>query len=140
MVGSCLQAHRIYFGQGNLSKCVEEVSCDCQRWHASAGGFTDPVMELWNRQWLSYTFAQVKPSDADMYSVTVRIPKLLEKKLLSASGSDSICFEPRSLDGRKPSDEYAVVWVPKISAAQALLLKQTNVLVLVWRDWGPNGG
>lgn len=102
MVGSCLQAHRIYFGQGNLSKCVEEVSCDCQRWHASAGGVTDPVMELWNRQWLSYTFAQVKPSDADMYSVTVRIPKLLEKKLLSASGSDSICFEPRSLDGRKP--------------------------------------
>ena len=70
-------------------------------------------MELWNRQWLSFTFAQVKPNDADMFSVTVRIPKQLEQKLLGASGTESICFEPRSLDGRKPSDEYYVVWMPR---------------------------
>lgn len=113
-----------------LNRCNEEVSCDCLKWHAVPGGVTDPVMELWNRQWLSFTFAQVKPNDADMFSVTVRIPKQLEQKLLGASGTESICFEPRSLDGRKPSDEYYVVWMPRISAAQAVLLKQTNVLAV----------
>ena len=113
-----------------LNRCQEEVSCDCPKWHVQTDGVTDPVMELWNRQWLSFAFAQVKPNDADMFSVTVRIPKQLEQKLLSVPGSDSICFEPRSLDGRKPSEEYYMVWTPRISAAQAVLLKQTNVLVV----------
>ena len=113
-----------------LNKCTEEVTCECPKWHAEAGGVTDPVMELWNRQWLSYTFSQVKPSEADMFSTTVRVPKSLEVKLLSASGCDSICFEPRSMDGRKPSDDYSVIWLPKTMAAQALLLKQTNVHVV----------
>ena len=113
-----------------LNKCTEEVTCECPKWHAEAGSVTDPVMELWNRQWLSLTFSQVKPSEADMFSATVRVPKSLEIKLLSNSGCDSICFEPRSMDGRKPSDDFSVIWMPKITAAQAVLLKQTNVHVI----------
>ena len=113
-----------------LNKCSEEMPCDCPKWHAEAGGVSDPVMEVWNRQWLTSTFVQVKPTDADMYSVSVRVPKCLELALLTISGIDSICFEPRSLDGRKPSDDYSVVWLPKASAAQALLFKQTNMQVI----------
>ncbi len=113
-----------------LNRCAEEVTCECPKWHVTEGGVTDPVMELWNRQWLSFTFTSVKPSEADMFSVTARVPKILELKLLALSGSAAICFEPRSLDGRKPSDDFSVVWMPKVTAAQALLLKQTNVHVV----------
>ena len=123
-----------------LCKCGEEVSCECSKWHTQPGGVTDPLMELWNRQWLSFSFAQVKPTEADMFSVTIRAPKSLEVKLLSTSGSDSIVFEPRSLDGRRPSDEFVAIWLQKTTAAQALLLKQTNVhaigLARLGSKWG----
>lgn len=123
-----------------LNKCQEEVTCDCQKWHAPSEGVADPLMELWNRQWLSLSFSQVKPQDSDMFSVTIRAPKALEIKLMSVSGGDSIVFEPRSLDGRKPSEEYVVIWLQKATAAQALLKKQTNVhaigLARLGTKWG----
>ena len=119
-----------------LVKCTSENTCDCAKWHLDPEiGVADPILELWNRQWLTVGFSQVRPGEADLFSVTIRVPKAVEDALLCVSGQDGVCVEPRSLDGRKPSDDFFVVWIPKISASQALVMKQTTAKVnFSWLD------
>lgn len=49
----------------------------------------------------------------------------LEEALLSLSGTNAVCVEPRELDGRQVSKSYQVIWLPRHTAAQAMVLRQT---------------
>ena len=123
-----------------LIKCQSEGSCGCNKWHVDAEvGVVDPILELWNRQWLT-NYVQVKPSEAEMFSFTIRAPKSVEIELLQVSGQEGVCVEPRSIDGRKPSEDFFVVWMPKSTASQALVMKQTTAKVLglarLGNKWG----
>ena len=114
-----------------LVKCSVEGTCDCPKWHPDPMvGVNDPILELWNRQWLTTNYTQVRPGDADLFSVTIRVPKAVESVLLQVPGQEGVCVEPRSMDGRKPSEDFFVVWMPKLSASQALVMKQTTAKVL----------
>lgn len=124
-----------------LVRCTEDGPCECTKFHPDpAVGISDPILELWNRQWLSMNFATAKPSESEMFSVTIRVPIHLQTALLMASGQDGVCAEPRTIDGRKPSEEFFVVWLARTSASQALVLKQTTAKVLglarLGRKWG----
>ena len=45
--------------------------------------------------------------------------------MLSSSGSNAVCAEPRELDGRQVSKAFQVIWLPRHNAAQAMVLRQT---------------
>ena len=110
-----------------LTLC-NKAACDsmCGSWHVPEGTeLKDPLLEVWNRQWLTMAFSQVPPKDADVYSVTLRIPKSIEQSLQHYSGIDGIYIEPKAIDGRQVSKEFHVVWVPKASYAQIAVHRQT---------------
>ena len=107
--------------------------CDekCGFWHPPTDmQLRDPILEVWNRQWLTMSYAFSSPGDAEMFSATVRLPKHLEEALQGFSGHNGVYIEPKALDGRSVSKEYHIVWVPKSSHAQAVIYKQTVTGIL----------
>lgn len=105
-----------------------KATCDqkCGAWHIPEGTeLKDPLLEVWNRQWMTMAFSQSPPKDAEVFAVTVRLPKLIESTLQQFSGVDGVFLEPKAIDGRLVSSEYHVVWVAKASFSQISLYRQT---------------
>ena len=108
-----------------LQVCTDTGCSGCAKWHSTEKA-RDPILAVWNRQWLSNAYTPDKPEAADMYVVTIRVPIDLEMSLLQVSGATSICVEPPELDGRMISKSYHVTWLPKLNYAQAMALRQTT--------------
>lgn len=105
----------------------EECLGTCAKWHSGKEVFIeDPLMAVWNRQWLKGNFVPCSPDDATMFVVSIRVPVELEMSLIAKSGVGSIVVEPRELDGRQVSKAYHVVWLSQKTFAQAQVLKQTT--------------
>ncbi len=119
----------------------EECGHSCGKWHSGKDIYIDdPIMSVWNRQWLKGNFVPCQPDDATMFVVSIRVPVGLEMGLISKSGAGTIVVEPRELDGRQVSKAYHVVWMPNQSFAQAQVLKQTTEgalgLARIGDKWG----
>ena len=110
-----------------LQTCPEETcGGHCEMWHpCEACRLTDPILEIWNKQWLTYGFASASPEKAEVYSVCIRLPVSVQMQVQAYSGIAGIFVEPRSIDGRQPSDQFQVVWV-KVSNQELVLLRQTH--------------
>ena len=119
----------------------EECSIQCGKWHSGKDiHIDDPIMAVWNRQWLKGNFVNCPSEEATMFVVSIRVPVELELQLISKSGVGSIVVEPRELDGRQVSKAYHVVWLPNQSFAQAQVLRQTTEgaigLARIGDKWG----
>ena len=61
-----------------LMMCKEEGCNSCPHWHGNDSDLRDPILGVWNRQWLTHSFGVTSPPNADMFSVTLRLPQDLE--------------------------------------------------------------
>eukprot|EP00438_Fugacium_kawagutii_P026062 Skav206840 [mRNA] locus=scaffold637:191806:196263:- [translate_table: standard] len=73
----------------------------------------DLLLDLWDRQWLDQGFRRSSPKDAFLFAVTVRIKAEHMTVLESVNATRGMFIEPRSDNGRSPSDPFRVVWLPK---------------------------
>ena len=85
-----------------------------------SGGEDEGVIDVWDRQWLSLKLDRQKPMQSDLFMVSIRVTGMDEKHAMSNSGNRGYYVEPRSIDGRGPSDAYRVVWLPKTDLANAI--------------------
>ena len=85
-----------------------------------SGGEDEGVIDVWDRQWLSIRMDRQKPMQADIFQVNLRVTGVEEKQIMARSGTKGYYVEPRSVDGRSPSDSYRVVWLPKTDLANAI--------------------
>ena len=110
-----------------LQQCqIEGCPQDCEAWHpAEACSISDPILEVWGRQWLSLTFVQKQSDQAELYSVHFRVPHCLQVQIQTYSGIDGVYCEPKAVDGKSPSTAFHVVWLPRLQYADALVYKQT---------------
>lgn len=111
----------------------DDPSCEglCECWHpAEKAVLSDPLMEVWGRQWLSAAFSHVPATEAEMFSLHVRLPRLLQTLVQTYSGVSGLFTEPRTEDGRQASDQYHVVWTPRADISSLLMQKQTRPTVL----------
>ena len=79
----------------------------------------DSVLDIWDRQFLSLRKERQKTNDAELYIAAFRIADLNLRQVLPCSGQSGYYVEPRSLDGRTPSEEFHVVWLGKIDMQTA---------------------
>lgn len=106
-----------------LQVCLDSECPGCECWHQSAQyPIEGPVVEVWSKQWLRLNFASCPPQQAEVF---VRIPEVLQHIVQEFSGFSGIFLEPKSVDGRKPSDLYQVIWFPKASVEQLMVQRQT---------------
>ena len=109
-----------------MQSCTDSECTGCEAWHKSPQIPMDsPVLELWGKQWMKMDFAHTSPEKADMFTAHIRLPEYLQLQVQQFSGHSGVYLEPKALDGRKPSPDFQVVWVPKTDAAQLLLQRQT---------------
>lgn len=111
-----------------LKPCLDE-ECDgsCEAWHPSEQcQLGDPILELWGRQFIQLNFQTTSPEKADVYQVHVRVPQVLQHRLQTYSGVGGVFLEPRGLDGKKPSEHFEVVWMPRLDFDSLQVLKQTT--------------
>lgn len=110
-----------------LTAC-QQSTCDgkCGHWHKDADAtIKDPILEVWNRQWMTLGYAHCSSQAAEIFSVAMRFPQDVEAVLQSFSGSHGIYIEPKAIDGRQVTSTYSVIWTPKATHAQAMMYLQT---------------
>jgi hypothetical protein len=109
-----------------LQQCCDEECCGCEGWHrTSAFPMDSPVMELWGKQWLRLDFSHASPSEAELFTAHIRMPEHLQLLAQHFSGHAGVYLEPKSLDGRRPSQDFQVVWLPKADMSQLTVQRQT---------------
>lgn len=105
-----------------------DPECDgsCENWHSNATfQLAEPILEVWGRQWLTLQFGVTEPSKADIFMVCIRLPQCMKQQMQSYSGESGVYPEPKGVNGRTPSEEFHVCWLPRANHAEVTLLKQT---------------
>ena len=117
------------FNKVPIVRPCNDPDCDmtCESWHsADRCQMDDPLMEVWHRQWLSFSFAVVQPDKADCFSVHLRLPTCLQCQVQHYSGVGGLYLEPRQVDGRGPSEVFQVIWLPKTTFEELTRIKQST--------------
>lgn len=86
----------------------------------------DAVHDVWDRQFLDLRYQRCKPSEAELFTVTLRMNKASAMQIMESNALNGIFYEQRTPNGRKPAEEYEVVWIPKKSLNELVLMKQTS--------------
>ena len=84
------------------------------------------IIDVWDRQFLNLKMGKTKPKDSDMFIVTFRVSNQAIGAIMQKSGSKGLYIEPRTPDGRQPSEEYRVVWLSKTDKGTALTALQST--------------
>ena len=70
------------------------------------------------------------PAAASSFQVFIRLPAQLELPLQAYSGLSGVYVEPREDGVKLPSSRYAVIWLPRGTQQEALLLTQTHPSII----------
>lgn len=109
-----------------LRACQDPQCTGCEEWHTAPNApLQHPVLELWGRQWMTVNFSATAPAQAEVFAVNIRIPSCLKIQIQTYSGLQGIYIEPKAVDGRKPSLDFQVVWIPRADWQQARIQQQT---------------
>ena len=112
-------------------QCGDMPAEDCPYWHKNSDeDVSDPVLDVWRRQWLSLHFHGVTQEEASIFIVNLRYLHQLEDQVLRLSGKAGIYLEPRSIDSRESHLDYQVIWMPRINPAEMERLCCTNPLAV----------
>ena len=87
-------------------------SCLCSKWHPCEKSDT-PILDVWQRDFLSSHFQKTKASEAQLYAVAMRVPESVFHALYKRSGQDGIYFEPRTEDGKGQDPAFHTIWIPR---------------------------
>eukprot|EP00435_Cladocopium_sp_Y103_P014980 s1304_g3.t1 len=84
------------------------------------------ILDVWDRQYMNKQYQRVKPDQAEVFSVVFRLPAPRAVQLMSANSVAGLYFEPRTQSGRAPSPSHRIVWLPKLTFADAVVAKQAT--------------
>ena len=106
----------------------DDTECDgsCEAWHPNPTyQLPDPLLEVWGKQWIQLNFTQCSPEESQCFTIHVRLPACLLRQVQSYSGVGGLYLEPKAIDGKQPSEEYHVVWLPRSSLEEIQVCKRT---------------
>ena len=87
---------------------------------------TSPVIDVWDRQWVSKKFEKVRPASAEIFVFSFRMIADKAEALMAKSGQAGIFWEPRAPCGRYPNPNYHVTWLPNLTFQDAKYAQQTS--------------
>ena len=104
----------------------KQPHCACAKWHPGDQQADTPILDVWQRDFLSIHFQKVRPSDAQIYVVAMRVTTAVYQTLFMLSGLQGLYIEPRTDDGRSQDPKYQTVWVPKQSFSDIKAIQATQ--------------
>ena len=123
-----------------LAVC-HQVECKCPKRHVpEAGEVDEAVLDVWNRDFITYRFARVGAQQADMYACTIRVASSFAKQVFRSSGTNGLYVEPRAVDGKREGEAYHTIWLPKKSLeevrAEQAALREETFIVRIQKKYG----
>lgn len=106
-----------------LQTC-DRPSCQCNKSHKESSE-AEPIIDLWQRDFVSLHFQKTKPDQAAIFTCFMRIAKSKLPIVISQSGQEGIYIEPRQQNGKKLDDSYHTVWLNKQTVDEARALQAT---------------
>ena len=79
----------------------KQVDFACPKWHSAVQKADTPILDVWQRDFLSIHFQEIRPADAQIYAVAMRVTAEVYADLFKVSGTGGLYIEPRSDDGKQ---------------------------------------
>ena len=121
-----------------LAVCRKQ-GCMCESWHVG-DSVSEPLLDVWNRDYLTLGFKKSKPQEAELFACAVRVRSDIFDDVMAQSGQVGIYVEPRSDDGKTHCDKYHTVWLNKMVYHEAIAAcakaKTQAFLIRVNRRYG----
>ena len=102
-----------------MNMCKAEGCGDsCPKFHNAVDEeFDTLILDLWSRAWSKLDGKFTKPGQADLWSMLIRVPQSAHLTLQGLSGASGMYVEPRSECGKRPDDQFGMVWLGELSLA-----------------------
>lgn len=84
------------------------------------------ILDVWDRQYLNKQYQKVRPDQAEIFSVVLRMAADQVPKLMTHNSVEGVYFEPRTQSGRAPSPSHRIVWLPKKTYADTMVAQQAT--------------
>eukprot|EP00438_Fugacium_kawagutii_P007865 Skav210130 [mRNA] locus=scaffold2194:403822:408421:- [translate_table: standard] len=97
-----------------LQVCRQE-DCKCGAWHQTSASPSEPILDVWARDFTTQQYAKVRPSEASVFSCHMRVTEEAFRSILPLSSRGGIYYEPRTPDGRKHDNKFFTCWLAKLS-------------------------
>eukprot|EP00435_Cladocopium_sp_Y103_P060497 s532_g22.t1 len=108
----------------NLRLC-KQPDCHCPCWHATENDVVEPILDIWQRDWLTQHFKRAKPGEAAIFSCMMRITAQAFSTIDPQSGTSGLYIEARAHDGRAQDERFHTVWLPKTTYESAIAKQST---------------
>lgn len=112
----------------------------CSSWHPTQQNMDGPILDLWQRDYVSMHFQKVKQHEAYALVFCIRVPASVYKVLLTMSGNQGVYFEPRTPDGKAQDPRFQTVWLQRQSITDAkatqAVIGETSSLARVNTKYG----
>ncbi len=107
-----------------LAAC-KKTNCSCKSWHPANDPGNEPLLDVWNRDFLTQAFRKCRAGEAAMFACAIRIRTDVFPQVLNASGNGGVYIEPRNDDGKGHSSNFHTVWLNKMTFDEAVAAKAT---------------
>eukprot|EP00435_Cladocopium_sp_Y103_P007751 s3111_g2.t1 len=106
-------------------KICKISECNCSCWHAESGS-PEPILDIWQRDFLSIHFKKAKAKEAMIFSCMLRVTEEAFALIAPLSGVGGLYIEARTPDGKGQDPAYHTMWLNK-STFEASRAFQTTV-------------
>ena len=103
-------------------------NCRCNAWHPNDHHGEEPILDVWQRDFLNIHFKKSKPADAAIFTCMMRLNKECFDIVTNQSGTDGLYCEARSTDGYRQDEEFHTVWLSKHTIEEARVAKVTSAV------------
>ena len=87
----------------------------------------NPIIDLWDRQYLTEKLERTRPADADLFMTCVRLEQQNPSDGHPMVDKAGFYLEPRASDGRSPDPQFRVIWLAKADRQTAILASQSTI-------------
>ena len=92
-------------------------------------GTNPSVVDVWDRQFLTINMTRTKAAHCEIFFASIRLVGANCQELQARSGFSGLYVEPRSIDGRNPSEHYRVIWLKLDKASTTAAMQSSNLPV-----------
>eukprot|EP00435_Cladocopium_sp_Y103_P064723 s31_g26.t1 len=106
-------------------RLCKQPDCRCACWHPTDSQPVEPILDIWQRDWLTLHFKKSKPLESAIFTCMLRITAQAFATVDTQSGTGGLYIEARAHDGRAQDERFHTVWMPKSSFEEALARQST---------------
>ena len=100
-----------------LHPCTK-ADCTCPKPHAIMSEAAEPVLDVWNRDWLNAKFQKVPPREAAIFACHLRTLASAGSVIIKASGF-GLYAEQRTSNGKRDDEAAHTVWLTRKALPEA---------------------